>query len=279
MWQRFTERARNVIFKSQEEAQSFGEGYVATEHILLGLLQDPSTPGVRALQHMGISPKVVRDEIERQLPQGKRQPPQEMTLTPRAKRVIDLSYDEARGLNHDYIGTEHLMLGLVREGDGLAGRVLEKLGADIFTARKAVAAVLEQDPRPSSGEEPEPRGPYHPQLRSLTFMPWLNGACLYEHLVLVFMADKNISSIWADVDTQQLKSQLADVIRFRGAMGISSQNNSSLTSLLRYANEEADGDTLQPKHLLLALLRGELGWEGRRLLIEAGLSREKIVQS
>jgi uncharacterized damage-inducible protein DinB len=138
MWQRFTERARKVVFYSQEEALRFGEGYVSTEHLLLGLVRESDSTAARVLDKLGISLKRVRTEVEMQLPQGDARPNQDLTLTPRAKWVIDLAYDEARNLNNNYIGTEHLLLGLIREGDGLAGRVLAKLGMELEKARREV---------------------------------------------------------------------------------------------------------------------------------------------
>ncbi|MEI6512990.1 MAG: ATP-dependent Clp protease ATP-binding subunit [bacterium] len=145
MWQRFTERARKVVFYAQEEAQRFGEGYVSTEHLLLGLVREPDSVAARVLDRMGVSLNRVRAEIERQLPRGEARPGQEMQLTPRAKRVIDLAYDEARQLNNNYIGTEHLLLGLIREGEGLAGRVLGKLGVDLERTRREVMALQDNE--------------------------------------------------------------------------------------------------------------------------------------
>lgn len=137
MWQRFTERARKVVFFAQEEAQRYGEGYVSTEHMLLGLLREDCT-ATRAMKQLGGSVRRIKTEVERQLPRGEARINQDMTLTPRAKRVIDLAYDEARSLSNNFIGTEHLLLGLIREGDGLAARVLAKCNVDLEPARKAV---------------------------------------------------------------------------------------------------------------------------------------------
>ncbi|MFN8220834.1 MAG: ATP-dependent Clp protease ATP-binding subunit [Fimbriimonadales bacterium] len=150
MWQRFTERARKVVFYAQEEAQKFGEGYVSTEHLLLGLVRESDSVAARVLEKLNISLSKIRTEVEKQLPRGDARPSQDMTLTPRAKRVIDLAYDEARNLNNNYIGTEHLLLGLIREGDGLAGRVLAKLGVDLERARREVTAL--QDNETQSGK-------------------------------------------------------------------------------------------------------------------------------
>ncbi len=155
MWQRFTERARKVVFYAQEEAQKFGEGYVSTEHLLLGLVRESDSVAARVLEKLGVSLNRIRAEVEKQLPRGDARPSQDMTLTPRAKRVIDLAYDEARNLNNNYIGTEHLLLGLIREGDGLAGRVLAKLGVELEKARKEVMSLQDNETQTkSSGRNP-----------------------------------------------------------------------------------------------------------------------------
>src|SRR5579884_2936981 len=151
MWQRFTERARKVVFYAQEEAQKFGEGYVSTEHLLLGLVRESDSVAARVLEKLSVSLNRIRAEVEKQLPRGDARPSQDMTLTPRAKRVIDLAYDEARNLNNNYIGTEHLLLGLIREGDGLAGRVLAKLGVELENARRQVMALQDTEAQPKSG--------------------------------------------------------------------------------------------------------------------------------
>lgn len=163
MWQRFTERARKVVFYAQEEAQRFGEGYVSTEHLLLGLVRESDSVAARVLDRLGVSLSRIRAEVERQLPRGDARPSQDMTLTPRAKRVIDLAYDEARNLNNNYIGTEHLLLGLIREGDGLAGRVLSKLGVELEKGRREVMSLQDNDtqtrsPGKSSGNNSNSAG-------------------------------------------------------------------------------------------------------------------------
>jgi ornithine carbamoyltransferase len=138
MWQRFTERARRIVFFAQEEAMRLGEQYVSTEHLLLGMLRENDSAAARVLDRMGVSLGGIRSEIERQVVPRDGQVSSEMKLTPRGKRVIDLAYDEARQLSNNYIGTEHLLLGLIREGEGLAGRVLVKLGADLERTRREV---------------------------------------------------------------------------------------------------------------------------------------------
>ncbi len=138
MWQRFTERARRVVFFAQEEAGRLGENYVSTEHLLLGLVRENDSVAARILDRMGVSMGRIRSEIERQVTRGDGRLGQDMQLTPRAKRVIDLAYDEARNLNNNYIGTEHLLLGLIREGEGMAARVLQRLGVDLERTRREV---------------------------------------------------------------------------------------------------------------------------------------------
>lgn len=145
MWQRFTERARRVVFFAQEEANRLGENYVSTEHLLLGLVRENDSVAARILDRLGVSLSRIRAEVERQVSRGDGRLGQDMQLTPRAKRVIDLAYDEARQLNNNYIGTEHLLLGLIREGDGLAGRVLQKLGVDLERTRREVMNLQDTD--------------------------------------------------------------------------------------------------------------------------------------
>jgi len=145
MWQRFTERARRVVFFAREEAARLGESYVSTEHLLLGLVRENDSVAARILDRMGVSLHKVRQEVERHITRGDGRLGQDMQLTPRAKRVIDLAYDEARQLNNNYIGTEHLLLGLIREGEGVAGRVLAKLGVDLERTRREVMSLQDGD--------------------------------------------------------------------------------------------------------------------------------------
>lgn len=161
MWQRFTESARKVVFYAQEEAQKYGDGYISTEHLLLGLTRDPDTIAARVLNRFDVDLTKLRIAVEESATQYEKTSQQEMTLTPRAKRVIDLAYDEARNLHNNYIGTEHLLLGLIHEGDGLAGKVLAKLNVDLFQARDEVRLLQDGDksdtsPPSSKNERPVP---------------------------------------------------------------------------------------------------------------------------
>jgi hypothetical protein len=145
MWQRFTERARKVVYFAQEEAARFGHNFVGTEHLLLGLVREEDSLAGRILTgRLGISLSSIRSNVEKQVTRGPGCKGQEMALTPRAQRTIDLCYEESRRLNNNYIGTEHLLLGLIMEPDGLGGRVLRELGADLARTRAEVTAMHEQ---------------------------------------------------------------------------------------------------------------------------------------
>lgn len=209
MWQRFTERARKAVFYAQEEAQRFGEGYVSTEHLLLGLVREPDSVACRVLAKLGIEPERVRAEVEKQLPTGDMRPSQDMTLTPRAKRVIDLAYDEARNLNNNYIGTEHLLLGLIREADGLAGRVLGKMGAELDAARLEVIALqAEAGIRTENGDKVSSRlmsGLFHRKKQAprsaSNLLLLITGAGMSEQLHL-FLKSLGLTAIDWDQDVQ-----------------------------------------------------------------------------
>ena len=130
MWEPFTERARRSIVLAQEEAQRLGNNYIGTEHILLGIISEGESLAAKVLESLGVNLAKVRQEVEAIVGRGGQTVQQEMVFTPRAKRVIELAFEEARQLNHNYIGTEHLLLGLIREGEGVAARVLTNLGVD-----------------------------------------------------------------------------------------------------------------------------------------------------
>lgn len=139
---KFTDRARRVLTFAQDEAQRFNHDYIGTEHLLLGLVREDSGVAARVLDHMNVELAKVRMAIEFIIGRGDRPVVGEVGLTPSAKRVIELAMDESRGLGHNYIGTEHLLLGLVREGDGIAAGVLESLGVSPDRVRHEVIRVL-----------------------------------------------------------------------------------------------------------------------------------------
>ena len=142
MFGRFTERAQKVVVLSQEEARRLGHNVVGTEHILLGLAAEGEGVAARGLQAMQISLEKVRAEVEKVIGRGEGTPQGNIGFTPRAKRVLELAFDEARQLGHTYIGTEHILLGLIREGEGVAAQVLKNLGADLDKVRKHIIDLL-----------------------------------------------------------------------------------------------------------------------------------------
>ncbi len=142
MFERFTDRARRVVVLAQEEARRLGHDHIGTEHVLLGLLSEEDGVAARALQSFGIALEQVRSDIEEIIGQGSAPPPGHVPFTPRAKKVLELSLREALDLRHTYIGTEHILLGLIREGEGLAAQVLTKRGARLEAVRAHVVAVL-----------------------------------------------------------------------------------------------------------------------------------------
>jgi ATP-dependent Clp protease ATP-binding subunit ClpA len=141
---KFTERARKVVSLAQEEAQSFNHNYIGTEHLLLGLVKEGDGVAARVLIKMGVQLKTVRREVEFIIGRGDRIVLGDPGMTPRAKKVIQLAADEARRLNHNYIGTEHLLLGMIREGEGIAAGVLQSLGVNLREARQNVLTMLNQ---------------------------------------------------------------------------------------------------------------------------------------
>ena len=142
MFERFTEKAIKVIMLAQEEARRLGHNFVGTEQILLGLVGEGTGVGPKVLKEMGVSLKDSRIEVEKIIGRGSGFVAVEIPFTPRAKRVLELSLEEARQLGHNYIGTEHLLLGLIREGEGVAARVLENLGVDLSKIRSQIIKAL-----------------------------------------------------------------------------------------------------------------------------------------
>ncbi len=141
---KFTERARKVLALAQEEAQRFNHSYISTEHILLGIVSEGTGVGTKVLANLGVDLEKVRTAVEFVIGRGESKSQGEVGLTPRAKKVIELAVDEARHLNHNYIGTEHLLLGLLREGEGVAAGVLESLGVSLEKARAEVLRFLNE---------------------------------------------------------------------------------------------------------------------------------------
>jgi ATP-dependent Clp protease ATP-binding subunit ClpA len=151
MFERFTDRARRVVVLAQEEARMLNHNYIGTEHILLGLIHEGEGVAAKALESLGISLEAVRQQVEEIIGQGQQAPSGHIPFTPRAKKVLELSLREALQLGHNYIGTEHILLGLIGEGEGVAAQVLVKLGADLNRVRQQVIQLLHG----YQGKEPE----------------------------------------------------------------------------------------------------------------------------
>jgi 2-C-methyl-D-erythritol 2,4-cyclodiphosphate synthase len=176
---KFTERARKVLRLAQEEAQRFNHNYIGTEHLLLGLVREGEGAGARVLMRLGVDLNGVRTAVEQIIGRGDRVVMGEVGLTPRAKRVIELAVDEARRLNHHHIGTEHLLLGLVRESEGIAAGVLESLGVTLDRVRLQTLQVLGQS-RVVIGESEIGRAESHPAVPRLI---QVNGEMIRAELV------------------------------------------------------------------------------------------------
>jgi ATP-dependent Clp protease ATP-binding subunit ClpC len=166
MFERFTDRARRVVVLAQQEARMLNHNYIGTEHILLGLIHEGQGVAAQALEGLGISLDRVRSQVEAIVGRGQGAQAGHIPFTPRAKKVLELSLREALQLGHDYIGTEHILLGLIREGEGVAAQVLQKLGASLGRVRQQVIGVLQGytggtggSPRLREGPEPMPTCP------------------------------------------------------------------------------------------------------------------------
>ncbi len=159
---RFTERAQKVLVLAQDEAKRFGHSFVGTEHILLGLVREGEGIAAKVLLSLGVELDSVRSEVEKLIGKGDQRPvAQGVNYTPRAKKVIELAIEEGQNLGHNYVGTEHLLLGLIREGEGIAAQVLNNMGADLQRARKSVLDLLgsSDEPLPAESGKATPQTP------------------------------------------------------------------------------------------------------------------------
>jgi ATP-dependent Clp protease ATP-binding subunit ClpC len=157
MFERFTNRARSTVVHAQEEARLLRHNYIGTEHVLLGLLRERDGVAAKALNALGVSSDAVRREVTEIIGEGDQSPSGHIPFTPRAKKVLELSLREALQLKHNYIGTEHILLGLIREGEGVAAQVLVRLSADLDRVRQQVTHLLAGLPEGSSAEMPVAR--------------------------------------------------------------------------------------------------------------------------
>jgi ATP-dependent Clp protease ATP-binding subunit ClpA len=155
MFEGFTERARRVVVMAQEQARVLNHNYIGTEHLLLGLIREDEGVAARALAALGISLTAVRQQVVEIIGRGRRPPSGHVPLTPETKQVLELARREATALGYDYVGTEHILLGLVRERKGIAAQVLVQFGADLNRVRQQVIRLLHDD----QGREPDYHGP------------------------------------------------------------------------------------------------------------------------
>ena len=142
MFERFTDRARRVVVLAQEEARTLNHNYIGTEHILLGLIHEGEGVAATGLKNLDISLEAVRQQVEEIIGQGQAASSGHIPFTPRAKKALELSYRESRQLGHTYIGTEHILLGLIREGEGVAAEVLVRFGADLNRVRREIVRLV-----------------------------------------------------------------------------------------------------------------------------------------
>ena len=247
---RFTERARKVLSLAQEEAQRFQHNYIGTEHLLLGLVREGEGVAARVLESLGAELYKVRQAVEFIIGRGDRIVLGEIGLTPRAKKVIELAVDEARRLNHHYIGTEHLLLGLVREGEGIAAGVLESFGIHLEQVRKSTLAMLEQLGKAARGETPD-----------ATHEATGDGAPV---------TGENLLQEWQDEDDRTLAPD-------SGADNLYDKFTMRARRCMTYAEEEAhrfQHDYIGTEHILLGLLRDENG-VAAHVLAQLGVRLEK----
>jgi ATP-dependent Clp protease ATP-binding subunit ClpC len=157
LFERFTKRARDVVVLAQDEGRALKHNYIGTEHLLLGLLREEEGIAARVLESLDITVEEVRAQVARIVGEGDEPPTGHVPFTPRAKKVLELSLREARALRHDYIGTEHILLGLARETEGVASRILLDLGADAETLRGHVLGMVSGGRPPTTQAEAVPR--------------------------------------------------------------------------------------------------------------------------
>jgi ATP-dependent Clp protease ATP-binding subunit ClpC len=168
VFERFTDRARRVVVFAQEEARLLNHNYIGTEHVLLGLVREGEGVAAQALTSMGIGLDAVRGQVEKIIGQGQAAPTGHIPFTPRAKKVLELSLREALQLGHNYIGTEHILLGLLREGEGVAAQVLQQLGADLNRVRQTVIQLLSGY---TGGKERGPSAALHEEVEGTGGLP------------------------------------------------------------------------------------------------------------
>jgi ATP-dependent Clp protease ATP-binding subunit ClpC len=196
VFERFTDPAKRAIALAQDEAGMLNHNYIGTEHILLGLVHEGDGAAARALASLNISLEDVRREVEEIIGRGQAAPAGALPFTPRAKKVLEFSFRESLQLGHNYIGTEHILLGLIREGEGVAAQVLQKLGARLDRVRLAVIQLLSGSPAPA-GRYGDPLSPSPFEEREKVVLSFLinEGLSISELANLLGVSEERVSEI------------------------------------------------------------------------------------
>jgi len=273
MFERLTDRARRVMVLAQEEARLLNHSHIGTEHLLLGLIHEGEGVAAQALESLGVSLQTVRQQVEEIIGQGQHAPAGRMPFTPRAKKVLELARREALAMGHNYVGTEHILLGLIREGDGVAAQVLVRLGADLNRVRQRVIQLLagHQD-EPKSGRAARRAGKAGQRQHEL----------LPEILGRVESIDSQLAAIGERVgagpDVSGLDQQIAQAHRDKEAAAGAEEYESAAELRDRERQLLADRAARQQEwaseHVDLASLAGEL----RRVGEEVGRLRDLLRQ-
>ena len=299
---RFNDRAKRVLALAQDEAIRFNHNYIGTEHLLLGLVREGEGVAARALDSLGIELSKVRTAVEFTIGRGKATTsPSEITLSPRTKKVIELAIDEARKLGHSHVGTEHLLLGLVREGEGIASGVLESLGVSLEKMRHQVIATLGQHPPERAAAGAHAGGPFTTfgaggpidrldgdANRALARAFWEAGRANQdeirtEHLLLALVRSDSawLRRAWTDlaIDLEALATKLAAAAPPReGPPPASLSLGTELGALIGRAltrAAERNSALARPEHLLLAIV-DEPESAAAKLLASLGATRERV---
>ena len=295
---RFNDRAKRVLALAQDEAIRFNHNYIGTEHLLLGLVREGEGVAARVLDSLGVELPKVRKAVEFVIGRGdSTTSPSEITLSPRTKKVIELAVDEARKLGHSHVGTEHLLLGIVREGEGIASGVLESLGVSLEKVRHQVIATLGR-PHPDSAAAPQGTGPFdridERSKRALAFAQDEARQMGHRHigtehvllglLRMVGMAvpDEPLKRIFAELNVtlDQVRAGVAKVVPPAAAPTGAGELTLTprTTSVIEIAIGQADarkGTLVQPEHLLLAIAAEGQGvaWQ---VLTSLGVTAERV---
>ncbi len=262
MWQRFTEEARKVVFHAQEQAQSCGDQFVGPEHLLLGILKERDGSACNLLEKLNVPIDELKSEVFKHMALVKEYRGNDMTLTPRAKRVIDLAYSEARNLKHDYIGAEHLVLGLICERDSLAARVLASFGAKLKEARLAAAGIEASQYQGEDTEKNQHHVRLHDLQRQATSLLFARQARFERELpflTLLGHADGEVSRAFHEIAVEPVQAiaELEAAMLSAPAEGWPASSDASLDLLLRIATDCSAqlGEPISSRSLLLALLK------------------------